>query len=135
MKTSLAIATAVLMFSAILSLTSGVAAHDYGSLSGKSPGRCGVRPLSNPTAGAHILKPISRPVTAMKMPDWPLPVGRPVGSPSVSNAEVNHRQNELRQSVGDGSLGARAPAPVYRGDWRSPGAALTNIPFLDSQPR
>jgi hypothetical protein len=44
MKTSLAIATAVLMFSAILSLTSGVAAHDYGSLSGKSPGRCGVAP-------------------------------------------------------------------------------------------
>jgi hypothetical protein len=42
MKTSLAIATAVLMFSAILSLTSGVAAHDYGNLSGKSPGRCGV---------------------------------------------------------------------------------------------
>ena len=38
MKTSLAIATAVLMFSAVLSLTSGVAAHDYGSLSGKSPG-------------------------------------------------------------------------------------------------
>ena len=38
MKTSLAIATAVLMFSAILSLTSGVAAHDYGNLSGKSPG-------------------------------------------------------------------------------------------------
>jgi hypothetical protein len=42
MKTSLAITTAVLMFSAILSLTSGVAAHDYGNLSGKSPGRCGV---------------------------------------------------------------------------------------------
>ena len=38
MKTSLAIATAALMFSAILSLTSGVAAHDYGNLSGKSPG-------------------------------------------------------------------------------------------------
>ena len=42
MKTSLAIATATLMLSAILSLTSGVAAHDYGSLSGKTPGRCGV---------------------------------------------------------------------------------------------
>ena len=42
MKTSLAIATAVLMFSAILSLTSGVAAHDHSSLSGKNPGRCGV---------------------------------------------------------------------------------------------
>ena len=38
MKTSLAIATAVLMFSAILSLTSGVAAQNYGNLSGKSPG-------------------------------------------------------------------------------------------------
>jgi hypothetical protein len=44
MKTSLAIATATLMLSAMLSLTSGVAAHDYGSLSGKSPGRCGVAP-------------------------------------------------------------------------------------------
>ena len=44
MKTSLAIATATLMLSAMLSLTSGVAAHDYGSLSGKSPGRCGVVP-------------------------------------------------------------------------------------------
>jgi hypothetical protein len=42
MKTSLAIATAALMLSAMLSLTSGVAAHDYGGLSGKSPGRCGV---------------------------------------------------------------------------------------------
>ena len=42
MKTSLAIATAALMLSAMLSLTSGVAAHDYGSLSGKSPGSCGV---------------------------------------------------------------------------------------------
>jgi hypothetical protein len=38
MKTSLAIATAALMLSAMLSLTSGVAAHDYGNLSGKSPG-------------------------------------------------------------------------------------------------
>ena len=44
MKTSPAIVftTAALMFGAILSLTSGVAAHDYGSLSGKTPGRCGV---------------------------------------------------------------------------------------------
>ena len=42
MKTSLTIATATLMLSAMLGLTSGVAAHDYGSLSGKSPGRCGV---------------------------------------------------------------------------------------------
>ena len=41
MKTSLAIvlATIALTFGA---MTSGVAAHDYGSLSGKSPGRCGV---------------------------------------------------------------------------------------------
>ena len=49
MKTSLAIATAVLMFSAILSLTSGVAAHDYGNLSGKSPGVFTVQaPLPSP---------------------------------------------------------------------------------------
>ena len=38
MKTSLAIATAALMLSAMLSLTSSVAAHDYGNFSGKSPG-------------------------------------------------------------------------------------------------
>ena len=38
MKTSLAIATAALMLSAMLSFTSGVAAQDYGNLSGKSPG-------------------------------------------------------------------------------------------------
>ncbi len=44
MKTLLAIATATLMLSAMLSLTSGVAAHDYGSHSGKSPGSCGVAP-------------------------------------------------------------------------------------------
>ncbi len=44
MKTSLAIvlATIALTFGAMLSVTSGVAAHDYGSLSGKSPGRCEV---------------------------------------------------------------------------------------------
>jgi hypothetical protein len=44
MKKSLAIVltTITLTFGAMLSLTSGVAAHDYGSLSGKSPGRCGV---------------------------------------------------------------------------------------------
>jgi hypothetical protein len=44
MKTSLAIAAAALMSSAILSLTSGVAAAGYDSYSGKSPGRCGVVP-------------------------------------------------------------------------------------------
>ena len=39
MKTSLAIATAIAdAFSAMLSFTSGVAAQDYGNLSGKSPG-------------------------------------------------------------------------------------------------
>ena len=44
MKTSFAIvlATIALTFGAMLSFTSGVAAHDYGNLSGKSPGRCGV---------------------------------------------------------------------------------------------
>jgi hypothetical protein len=49
MKTSLAIvlATAALMFGALLSLTSGGAAADYGSYSGKSPGRCGVLPCPN----------------------------------------------------------------------------------------
>ena len=26
------------------------------------------------------------------MPDWPFPLGRPVGSPSLSYAEVNHRK-------------------------------------------
>ena len=51
MKTSLAIATAVLMFSAILSLTSGVAAQNWGNLSGKSPGVSPVQiqaPLPSP---------------------------------------------------------------------------------------
>jgi len=40
MKTSLAIvlATIALTFGAMLSFTSGVAAHDCGNLSGKSPG-------------------------------------------------------------------------------------------------
>ena len=40
MKTSLAIvlATIALTFGAMLSFTSGVSAHDYGNLSGKSPG-------------------------------------------------------------------------------------------------
>ena len=40
MKTSLAIvlATIALTFGAMLSFTSGVAAQDYGNLSGKSPG-------------------------------------------------------------------------------------------------
>ena len=40
MKTSLAIvlATIALTFGAMLSFTPGVAAHDYGNLSGKSPG-------------------------------------------------------------------------------------------------
>ena len=40
MKTSLAIvlATIALTFGAMLSFTSGVAAHDYGNFSGKSPG-------------------------------------------------------------------------------------------------
>jgi hypothetical protein len=42
MKTSRAIATAALMLSAILGLTSGLAAATYDSNSGKSPGRCGV---------------------------------------------------------------------------------------------
>ena len=40
MKTSLAIvlATVALTFGAMLSFTSGVAAYNYGNLSGKSPG-------------------------------------------------------------------------------------------------
>jgi hypothetical protein len=46
MKTSLAITTAALMLSAILSLASGVAAAEYGN-SGKSPGRCGVAPCGS----------------------------------------------------------------------------------------
>ena len=48
MKTSLAIvlATIALTFGAMLSFTSGVAAHDYGNLSGKSPGA--YRPVQPP---------------------------------------------------------------------------------------
>ena len=52
MKTSLAIvlATIALTFGAMLSFTSGVAAHDYGNLSGKSPGvyHRPVAPLPSP---------------------------------------------------------------------------------------
>ena len=53
MKTSLAIvlATIALTFGAMLSFTSGVAAHDYGNLSGKSPGVSPVQiqaPLPSP---------------------------------------------------------------------------------------
>ena len=57
MKTSLAIvlATIALTFGAMLSFTSGVAAQNWGNLSGKSPGSCGVvaclidqAPLSSP---------------------------------------------------------------------------------------
>ena len=49
MKTSLAIvlATIALTFGAMLSFTSGVAAHDYGNFSGKSPASRPV-PLSSP---------------------------------------------------------------------------------------
>ena len=52
MKTSLAIVLATaLTFGAMLSFTSGVAAHDYGNLSGKSPGVSPVQiqaPLPSP---------------------------------------------------------------------------------------
>ena len=51
MKTSLAIvlATIALTFGAMLSFTSGVAAHDYGNLSGKSPGAYHLQaPLPSP---------------------------------------------------------------------------------------
>ena len=62
MKKSLAIvlATIALTFGAMLSFTSGVAAHDYGSLSDKTPGRCGVaacvdRPGAIPPPGTQAL--------------------------------------------------------------------------------
>ena len=50
MKTSLAIvlATIALTFGAMLSFTSGVAAHDYGNLSGKSPGAYHPVPITLP---------------------------------------------------------------------------------------
>ena len=49
MKTSLAIATIALTFGAMLSFTSGVAAQNYGNLSGKSPGVYPVQaPLLSP---------------------------------------------------------------------------------------
>ena len=70
MKTSLAIvlATIALTFGAMLSFTSGVAAHDYGNLSGKSPGAYhpvhaitlapGPRPLSQ-SLGCEMYQPAS----------------------------------------------------------------------------
>ena len=61
MKTSLAIvlATIALTFGAMLSFTSGVAAHDYGNLSGKSPG------AYHPDPGAITLAPGPRPLSAI----------------------------------------------------------------------
>jgi hypothetical protein len=58
MKTSLAIvlATIALTFGAMLSFTSGVAAHDYGNLSGKSPGAYNPVPViiaPGPTPGPY----------------------------------------------------------------------------------
>ena len=61
MKTSLAIvlATIALTFGAMLSFTSGVAANDYGNLSGKSPGvspsRSSRRHYPRPRAQALIV--------------------------------------------------------------------------------
>jgi len=62
MKTSLAIvlATAALMFGAILSLTSVGSAAEYGSYSNKTPGQMRGRPLPKPAAGTK------RSVIAMK---------------------------------------------------------------------
>ena len=58
MKTSLAIvlATIALTFGAMLSVSSGVAAHDYGNLSGKSPGA--YRPVP-----PHYPRPRARPLS------------------------------------------------------------------------
>ena len=60
MKTSLAIvlATIALTFGAMLSFTSGVAAHDYGNFSGKSPGV-----YRRPDPGAITLAPGPRPLS------------------------------------------------------------------------
>ena len=60
MKTSLAIvlATIALTFGAMLSFTSGVAAQNYGNLSGKSPG---VSPVQ--ISGAITLAPGPRPLS------------------------------------------------------------------------
>jgi hypothetical protein len=57
MKTSLAIATAALMLSAMLSLTSSVAAHDYGNLSGRAMGH--TTPSRLPSPRAHP-RPLSQ---------------------------------------------------------------------------
>ena len=66
MKTSLAIvlATIALTFGAMLSFTSGVAAHDYGNLSGKSPFPLPSplghpRPLSWQSLGCEMYQPAS----------------------------------------------------------------------------
>ena len=57
MKTSLAIvlATIALTFGAMLSFTSGVAAHDYGNLSGKSPGAYHPVPITLPPSPPQAL--------------------------------------------------------------------------------
>ena len=84
MKTSLAIvlATIALTFGAMLSFTSGVAAHDYGSLSGKSPGRCGVAACVIDLA-PHYPRPLAQAliVAIVRLCDVPagLSLGRLVG--------------------------------------------------------
>ena len=57
MKTSLAIvlATIALTFGAMLSFTSGVAAQNYGNLSGKSPGVYHPDPLPSPPGPSQFL--------------------------------------------------------------------------------
>ena len=129
MKTSLAIvlATAALMFSAILSLTSGVSAHEYGSLSGKSPGRCGV--VACPTQQQAPIRQYAvgdcNEDASTGLSQWE----RPVGSPSMSYAEVNDRIDVPRQSVGDGSLEPILLLLFIAVIGSSPDAALTTVPF------
>jgi len=92
MKTSFAIvlATIVLTFGAMLSFTSGVAAHDYGNLSGKSPGAYHPVPITLPPRGHP--RPISRDVRCCTSRASPWEAGWSLTEiTEARNAEVSDR--------------------------------------------
>ena len=89
------------------------------------------RPLPKPTAGIEALDPVSRAVTSIKMPVR-LSAGEAAGRPAVLYAEVDDRQDEPRQFMGNGSLRAHSSASADSRDWKSSGAALTA--FQSSNP-
>ena len=91
MKTSLAMVLATaLTFGAMLSFTSGVAAQDYGNLSGKSPGVYHPVPITL----APGPRPLSWQSLGCEMYSWPLPGEAgwySLEATEARNAEVHDR--------------------------------------------